>query len=324
MEPLIRIIRAYTIRAKILWGFAIVTTLVIIFSAFTFWNMRHIERNIDDMIEQHLQLLLAHEHLAKSINIRLAEVRGYMMTGDKKYKEAFDEARADALEQIKVINGLTEPSMERQALIDKALSWNEKIEQDVFDVYNQGNTALAIKNLHALNAMGEEIQLGYQKMAEKSEKEMQVLGEMLVQNTHHVRNIGIIFAVAVMILSVVIGIYVARIISRPIQRIIARVGEMANGDISHEPMEANKDDEVGGLVYSINQLNSKLYQIINSIHSVSEQVAANSEELAQSSEEVKAGAAQVALTMQDLAQGAEAEANSACELAVVMDTFKKM
>ncbi len=97
---------------------------------------------------------------------------------------------------------------------------------------------------------------------------------------------------------------------------------MAEGDISQPALPVRMQDEIGLLVQSTNTMNSKLHEILGSIHVVSENVASSSEELAQSSLEVKTGAQQIALTMQELAGGSESQAQNASDLAQMIDTFK--
>lgn len=68
-----------------------------------------------------------------------------------------------------------------------------------------------------------------------------------------------------------------------------RMGLIANGDLSGDPLETNLRDEVGQLIVPTNETNDTTRNLLNQINVVSETVSSQSEELTQSASEVKAG-----------------------------------
>src|SRR5699024_9575445 len=97
--------------------------------------------------------------------------------------------------------------------------------------------------------------------------------------------------------------------------------EIANGDLSKEPIEVKLEDEIGQLSVATNEMNKNMRDLLQQINVVSETVASHSEELTQSSNEVMTGTEQVASTMQEIAAGSESQANNASELASKMNVF---
>lgn len=130
-----------------------------------------------------------------------------------------------------------------------------------------------------------------------------------------------ITVIVVLILAVIASFLVTRRITEPIKRVMQRMKQIADGDLTQEPLEAKAQDEVGQLMTATNDMSSSIRDLLNQINQVSETVGSHSEELTQSVGEVKSGAEQIATTMQDLASGSETQANNSSALSSSMTTF---
>lgn len=128
------------------------------------------------------------------------------------------------------------------------------------------------------------------------------------------------FSVSSLILIVLAFIFLKYML-RKIPRVTNIMAQLASGNLSGEHIQTKSKDEIGQLVTSTNQLNTRLRDIVSKISAVSETVSSQSEELSQSANEVKTGSVQVATTMQELAAGTETQANSVSDLANVMSSF---
>jgi methyl-accepting chemotaxis protein len=124
-----------------------------------------------------------------------------------------------------------------------------------------------------------------------------------------------------------VGIFVAIFLSRRIsaatQSILVRAEAIAAGDLTREELKAQGDDELGDLTKAINQMQSSLHNLIQSMRETAEQVAAASEELSATSQQITANSeettaqaqvvseagGQVNTNLQTLSSGAE-EMNS--------------
>ena len=119
------------------------------------------------------------------------------------------------------------------------------------------------------------------------------------------------------------GIFVAWFLSRRIsattQSILARTQAIAAGDLTREEMEIQSNDELGDLTGAINEMQSSLSNLIQSIWETAEQVAAASEELSATSQQITGNSeettarakvvseagSQISANLQTLASGAE-------------------
>ncbi|WP_310739835.1 methyl-accepting chemotaxis protein [Oceanobacillus alkalisoli] len=110
-------------------------------------------------------------------------------------------------------------------------------------------------------------------------------------------------------------------ITKPLLLATERMDELAQRDLSLDPIKVNSTDETKILVDSVNRLQSDFRKVLENISDTSNIVASNSEELAQSANEVMTGTEQVSATMQELASGSETQADRVSELASAMNSF---
>lgn len=160
---------------------------------------------------------------------------------------------------------------------------------------------------------------GYEGIASAREQITNEQGRNIISNGDSTFKMVALVTVIVVLISMVAAVLVSSIISKPIIRVMERIQLVAAGNLSHEPLAVDTRDEVGQL--TTNEMSANTRELLHKINSVSETVTAQSEELTQSSNEVNAASDQVAVTMQELAYGIENEAQSAADLATIMEVF---
>ncbi|MFZ3577039.1 methyl-accepting chemotaxis protein [Virgibacillus sp. DJP39] len=106
-----------------------------------------------------------------------------------------------------------------------------------------------------------------------------------------------------------------------IRRIKSGMEQIEKGDLTGEPITTNSKDELSELAGSVNQMKENLHNIVYQVTNASKRVTGQSEVLIQSASEVKGGSEQIASTMQEVSSGAETQANSATDLAELMEQF---
>lgn len=123
-----------------------------------------------------------------------------------------------------------------------------------------------------------------------------------------------------LVLTILIGLVIARLITKPINEIKELFRQAENGDFSVEGKYHSKD-EIGMLNESFNMLIGGVKGIITTIGLTSEQVAASSEELSASAEQSTKASEYISTTIQDLAVGAEQQVDSVDESTIVITTI---
>ena len=310
-----------TLKARILTGFLLLLVLVVCFTTYTYISNNKMEKQAEDLVKEDLQVLTASKNLAMSLSVRLSAALSYVVSGEEKYIELFNEYRQIAEESNSIVEKY-ENTPERAALVEMARTWSNRVNTEVFDVYKKGDRNLALKNLTAMNNLVTEVLDGYEELADKRSDSITKVGDDVVSTSLNNKTGGLIVSIVLAIVGVLIAIVTARNISKPITIVSKRMSELADGNLQHELLPITHHDEIGQLMLSANEMNEKLKQTISSIHTVSETVAAGSEELAQSSNEVQSGTEQITVTMQELASGTETQASTAGDLAETMASFQ--
>lgn len=310
-----------TIKARILTTFIILLVLFVCFTTYTYFSNTNMEKQAKGLVKEDLVVLEASKDLSMSISVRLSAALNYVVTGDETYIDTFNKYRQIAEDSNRVVEQY-EKTAEHEKLVEVAREWSNRVNSEVFEVYKRGDKQLALENLTAINDLVTEVRTGYEEVADKRTVAIKEVGNDVVNTSANNKTIGMIVSLILTITGILIAIFTASRISRPITTVANRMKELADGNLRHEPFAVTQKDEIGQLMLSANDLNEKLKETISSIHNVSETVAASSEELAQSANEVQTGTEQISYTMQELATGTETQASTAGDLAETMTTFQ--
>lgn len=311
-----------TLKARILSSFLLLLVFVFCFITYTYLSNTQMEKQAKGLVNEDLIVMTASKNLAMSMSVRLSSALSYVVSGDEKYIETFNQYRQIAEESNSIVEKF-ENTPEREKLVAMAREWSNRVNTQVFDVYKRGDKELALQNLTAINDLVTEVRIGYEELANNRSESITNVGNEVVSTSSSNKTIGTIASIILTMAGIVIAIITASKISKPITIVSERMGELANGNLRHEPLFIDQRDEIGQLMLAANEMNQKLKQTISSIHTVSETVAASSEELAQSANEVQTGTEQITVTMQELASGTETQASTAGDLAETMTSFQR-
>ena len=128
----------------------------------------------------------------------------------------------------------------------------------------------------------------------------------------------IIVILVAMILSIAIGYGIARMISRPLKKVVTLVEQVANGDLT-QSTDIDSKDEVGDLAKSMNAMVISLRKLMMDVMNTSQQVAASSEELTASAEQTSHATEEITNSIQGIATGAETSTASLEESAASLE-----
>ncbi|MEY8742871.1 methyl-accepting chemotaxis protein [Bacillales bacterium AN1005] len=113
----------------------------------------------------------------------------------------------------------------------------------------------------------------------------------------------IIMSIAIAV-TVFIGIYISRMITKPLKTLEVLMEKGKNGDFT-ELSTYNAKDEIGSLAISFNGMSEGIREVVKTINESSQQLAASSEELSASAEENTRASEHISETIQELATGSE-------------------
>ena len=120
-----------------------------------------------------------------------------------------------------------------------------------------------------------------------------------------VKMILLLLPIIVIIVAALIGIVITRMITVPINEVVANIKEIAGGNLTIEALKLNSKDEIGVLANALNDMSTNVRALIGQVATSAEQLASSSEELTASAEQQSQSTNQVAEAIQQVATGAE-------------------
>ncbi|WP_419958147.1 methyl-accepting chemotaxis protein [Psychrobacillus psychrotolerans] len=283
-----------TISKKLWGGFTAVLGLLIIASAMSMWTTYDISSKYDSLIDEeleHVSLIEKVELIQKDMSTSVLE---YLMFS----KLTSVEKLENNYKQVTEIT--TSLSSDLKDTTSKELV--EELQKKSKQLYESNNQIIEIKKKNGM----------YQKNASESTKLNLEIADVLVELKSNVENraeqtrdelntyVGTanIVTLILTILSIVVGVLVSHFISRSIAKPITKVTnglvEIADGNLTIEPIIIKNKDEVGEMATTFNKMSGDLQRIVSGVRDSSMQLAANAEELTASSEESLASSQMVA------------------------------
>lgn len=152
----------------------------------------------------------------------------------------------------------------------------------------------------------------YTKLSEKMNIENEAATAKATQIT-------IAVLVAAFLLLGISGLFIANMITRPLQFMVGICEEFAAGDFRDKPRKMIRKDELGQLADALADMRSKLRIVLKHVSESAEQVAASSEELTASAEQSAQAVSQVAGAISDVASGADEQLKAVDETSAVVE-----
>jgi methyl-accepting chemotaxis protein len=123
---------------------------------------------------------------------------------------------------------------------------------------------------------------------------------------------------AALLTVIVLGLTIARMISRPLKQMAAAVTEVAAGNLTGRTIAADSRDEAGQVASSLNTMTGNLRSLIRQVADSAEQLAAASEQLNASADQAAVTATQVAQSITGVAQGSATQLRAVEESAAAV------
>ncbi|MBM7662820.1 methyl-accepting chemotaxis protein [Bacillus mesophilus] len=194
-----------------------------------------------------------------------------------------------------------------------------EIRQKVIDLATNGNKDIAYK-LYVTEAKS------VRKDAEAVLSELKTTNEraaeeLAQENQVKIKNATVFLVIIILgsiIFCILTGAILAHMITKPIKELQYLMKKAEEGDFTVKGTHLYQD-EVGQLTTSFNQMVYGLREIIQRVHTTSEQVAASSEVLAASAKESGFTINDVSKTIQELSSGAEEQARNTDQTFKIMN-----
>lgn len=120
--------------------------------------------------------------------------------------------------------------------------------------------------------------------------------------------VSLILAAVMIAIGILLALFIGNRMSKPLNRLVQYAKTFSTGDLS-EPVNIKREDEIGILANSFEEMRKNLSQIIDNVREKSEAVHHTGQVLLESFEELAQSSKQIAMSTDEEAKGSEERAN---------------
>jgi methyl-accepting chemotaxis protein len=125
-----------------------------------------------------------------------------------------------------------------------------------------------------------------------------------LNEVRQIRNIIIIIGILVLSLVLLIVYYISKNIIQPILESVTFAEELASGNLNHQ-IKTKREDELGTLTKSLDEMRLIILQIVNSIRRGAENISSSSQQLNTTAQEISNGANRQAASLEQISSSME-------------------
>lgn len=219
---------------------------------------------------EHLRQITDNVNIMKEENAKIAQTM--QSEEEKKLQNVLASTTTEYEAYIKKLYGFMQTGQQEQ--VNQLRATDGVRYADFFD-----------KTLDELNAL--KIKLAQQK----AEKNREIANNAILVMT--------VFVIAGVLLAVLLGIFVARLISRPASELVGIAKEIAHGNLQVE-VAIKHQDEIGELAKAFNEMAVNINQAMGSINNAAEEVAAGAQQISSSGEVLAQGSTEQASSIEEI------------------------
>ncbi|GCL72778.1 methyl-accepting chemotaxis protein [Paenibacillus naphthalenovorans] len=303
-----------TIGKKMLGGFLSVSLLLGIISFISYYNIKKVDESYSDLVERRVIILSNAKDMQISASRQISGMRGVLMQ-----EEGSSEIVATAINDLSEKINATIQIVQREELKAKLqklqiLNADFKSQSDAIIASARSNPEQAVRQSNqVLFPLAREIRDMSDQIANEQAKLMEEASAANRQLVDSVVTTVLFLSVFACILAVLIGVYITRIIKKPILTIAASAKEISSGILTGDDIKVKNRDEIADLANSFNQMKMNLRHLIGQVSNNAKQVSATSHDLFESAEQTSKATEQISIAIQEVALGSEKQVHSAAE-----------
>lgn len=301
-------------------------TATVVVSAIGFgliWmNLHNLKGEIQSFYEQDYQSLDKINTLSYNALAQVSNLRGYIIYEKPEMLTAFETLRDSnkALEQE--LLAVTEDE-KGNALIQSIQTldadYNNLAETQLIPMLKSGKKAEATAYAATvLSPIGKDMVTQVEAYKAYQLEGINTAFEEIHGDAGTSQNQAVIFSIASAILGILIGLFAAESISRPINTIAASAKHVAQGDLTTS-IAVDREDEIGVLAEAFNTMIRELRVLVHKVIEESEHLAGASEELTAGAEQSAQAAGQVAESVGEMARSSQQQTHATQSAASIIE-----
>jgi len=292
------------ISTKIYGGFALLLLIMLVIVGTFYYQYAEIEKISHDVMDYRIPLRDKAQTLVLGASREAAAARGYLATGNSKFKIDLEKAKREVADALIYINHNAKVKEVIQPINDANNKFTPHLDKLIALYDTQGQAAAATYLITVAAPDNEALLTEVDKYLERQSQ--QVAEDMKKIDEQEDRLLVVVLGI--LGAGLVVGIAGAVLITRPILTSIRQgvtyAESLAQGVFNQE-LKVSAHDEIGQLLQSLAKASASLRSLLRQVADSAESVAFSSEELTASAEQSAQAANQVATTITSVAQGAQ-------------------
>jgi len=275
-------------------------------NVYTYYQIDKIQDGYDGVLKRSVPLVIEVKDLNIELNNQAALVRGYILTTDPQYIQAYNTSRQTMDGTLASLEKklITPEGKEKVGVLKTVLSDYHKVSDQGIAARNASGQEEALKSVATSGAKIRAAQTSMKDTVTFLTERMDLRTKDNVEAVDSMQRVLLILDMIIFIIACVASFYLARRISRPLSAVANSAKDIADGDLAVHIIQYQADDEIGDLVTAFSIMTDNLRSLVAHVAKSSEQVAAASEQLTASAEQSAQAAGQVAETITNVSTGA--------------------
>jgi methyl-accepting chemotaxis protein len=302
-----------TIKRKLYAGFFAVLLLLGATIAISNREISSIDATYSDLIDVTARKVSLTKDMLLDIRDEQVALRGYLLLGDPSYLQDYQDANKQFDADKQKIASLIKTAQGNQ-LFQRVVNLENQYNQianQLFDYKTQDKTKEISDTLMGpARTVTEQITQAANDLAKYQQDNLDKGNQDTSARVVSIKNWVLAIGIITLIIGLVVAYVISRIISKPVVAMAGIAQKIANGDLTEDMIQVKNRDEIGELANAFSSMLENLRHLIMQIRVNAEQVAASSEQLTASAQQTNQATEQVAETMQQVAAGSEKQVQS--------------
>lgn len=300
------------IGAKLIFGFALVAIIAGVVGTVGIYNMNSLDKEYNSLYKEYGIPLGDIADVSVYYQLIRVNLRDLVIEGNGENSDTYVKSIKENEEKMNASMDAFKTSLQTEegkavfADLEASLKEFEPIQEQIINYAVSGKQEEAIGLLRADESarVVSEIMASINVLFQLKDDNGQRLSEEYSAEARNTITTVIIIVVIAIIAAVVLGIFISRIISKPIVKMVGIAEKVSEGDLDVE-INYNAKDEIGVLAEAFSRMTDNLNEVMSSISNAAEQVSAGSSQLSDSSMALSQGATEQASSIEELSASIE-------------------
>ena len=298
------------IKVKLISCFVVLAIFTGVVGYIGITNMDNINKRGDEMYE--LNFIPAQQLSQVQKGLLMIRSNYLLMVYERdtsKFQAKVDEINKLAEETNRVIQAyeptiVTKEDEELFAKFKASLEEYRRVRTEQIAIVRAGNYDEAIANILEFAKVRDAVEQDIQALIDYNVRSAE--GKSIDNTKDYERQsmMMLIIILAGVVFAIGLGLFIATLISKPLNKILVAANKIADGDLNVD-IDVDTKDEVGILAQAFRKMADNLNEVMSNIGSASEQVAAGSKQVSDSSMALSQGATEQASSIEELTASLE-------------------